>query len=235
MAVTFETINDANVVQIDDVNKSLQLYDKRTINVPQVANIYFTNFQISCPSVPLVCIRPVNQIAAACTGIREQGNGTYLITIVAANVTPVEVFVFIEASIQSSTLGLQLFNANGELTFDAMAKWLKVASIFNPILPPSGKTPVPDASRKYAFTYCSCSRGWTEDAFIYDGIADITFQRHTSAGYFTAGNTDFMVSGVVTYNLFYSQSRPGQSGPDNEYDEGFSGHAIVMLVDVTNY
>lgn len=235
MATTFEVINDDNTVLIDDEHKSLQLYDKRTVNVPRVANMYYLHFQMTCPKVPLVCVRPLGQIAAVCTGIRDTGNNIYSITIVAAGVTSVEVFTFIEASITPSTYGLQLFNQNGELTFDALSKWLKVVKLFDPMLPPSGNTLLPDSTKKYAYTHCTCSRGWTEDAFIYDGNADITFQRHTSAGFFTADNKYYAQMGVVTENIFYSENRAGQSGPDNEYDEKFVGTNLIMLVDVTNY
>lgn len=242
MATTFECINEDNIVQLDDDNKAFSLLDVRTVNLVKTYGLYFTKFNISTFYMPLVAVRNLGIGSAVCTGV-VQTSGGYEITIVGNAAIPVKVYSFGLKPIEQSTYGLQLFNANGDLAFDALSKWIKVVKPFlpnNPHYPPNLPFPdyfyevLPDASKTYAVVSSSLRRRWEESAFWFDGYWTGSGTCYVDAIKFS-GNQAILDVAFTTYWDVNTRD-PYDPGDADFYDIGSQvGSSKYLLLDVTGY
>lgn len=235
MAVTFEAINDEGILQIDDENKALALIDKRTLNIVNQNGLFYQRFVLTTTVAPLVTVRNTGNRQAICTGIKAVSGG-YEICIVADNAGEVVVYSFGQVPVTQSNFGLQLFNAQGELTFDALSKWIKVAAITTSDYAQTYVPPTLDTSKQYAYAGCTLERGWSEASFWFDNYWTGDGSAYCSS--LSIGSNNVVTPGQVntaywTINEFDSQY-PGDA--DYRWDARHQGtFSTFMLIDVTGY
>lgn len=235
MAVTFETVNDAHITQIDDEHKALSLIDIRTLTLTNKSNLFYERFVLQTSAAPLVAVRNIANIFVICTGIKAVTGG-YEICIVGSGVGQVKVYTFGQVPITQSKLGIQLFNAQGELTFDALSKWIKIVALFTKDYGSMPTPPTLELSKQYAFAGCSLERGWSEAAFWFDnywtgdGSAYCAAMRLETNNVITAGE-------VNTAAWIINESDPNYPGDqDYRWDAVHQGtFSTFMILDVTGY
>lgn len=235
MAVTFETTNDDHILQVDDEHKALSLIDVRTLTLTNRSNLFYERFVIATSVAPLVAVRNIANIFVICTGIKAVVGG-YEVCIVGSGVGQVKVYSFGQVPITQSTLGLQLFNAKEELTFDALSKWIKVVALYTRDYNGTNIPPTLATGRQYAFAGCSLERGWSEAAFWFDNYWTGDGSAYCTAIRLEANNT-ITAGEVNTAAWIINESDPNYPGDqDYRWDAVHQGtFSTYMLLDVTGY
>jgi len=135
----------------------------------------------------------------------------------------IEVYGFADQTITPTNSGLQLYNAAGVLTFDAGAKWLRVADIHRSAV--SGASwPWPSTSRKYAAGFGSYPKRST-------GAAQAGLPYWVLRSYMiSVGPANVMVGeGPITSRLV------GGGGDPPPGNSPLMQPPTLMVIDVTNY
>lgn len=136
MPIGFQVINDFGSYQIDDYYQNLFLDKKVRINktslkkYPQ-GNFYYYDLSFVSDTPPVVAVGVYDGVSTACYGLKQSKNQYTAKIIASSNNQDVDVYVFNTLNGSSSTYGLQVFDENGKLIFDALKKPLRLVGIQN--------------------------------------------------------------------------------------------------------
>lgn len=242
MATSFECINDNDIVQIDDENKAFSLIDVRTVTLVDYSGVIYAKFTLTTTAMPLIAVRNLGTGTAICSGVKAVSGG-YEVTIIGDTAVQVRVYSFGLVPINQSNYGLQLFNASGEITFDALSKWIKVVKTFlpsTPHYPPNLPFPdyyyedLPDSNKTYAIAACSLKRFWKESAFWSDNYWDGEGSCYVHAIKVVNNQAILGYANTVHWTIHdYDSNVPGDQDFYENGDE--IGTSLFLLLDVTGY
>ncbi len=148
MPTGFEAIGDAGNYQIDSSFANMALIRSGALYSEQYTNGSTTNTN---PTRVAVTVNAGEVLAVACTALCAVGSivgTTVYVYVSAAAGTLVEYYIFKPGDTSVSSVGMQIFNESGQITFDSGWKLFDVRHIL------AGYTSVTLAvGRKYAFVH----------------------------------------------------------------------------------
>lgn len=166
MPAGLQVINDFGTIQIDSEWQNYALVDVQTVTSVQNAQLFpgaffrgsiYTN-SFESDLVFAHCASPFSIVGTSYVNSQRR------VGVATRNTVgiPVTFYSFRKQPIQASTFGLQVFNAAGELTFDAASKFAKIVRVLSAsqVFNGSGTISLP-ANRKYAVcipSFCGISR-----------------------------------------------------------------------------
>lgn len=158
----FQVFNESGGFVIDGSYMNLSLASKSTAATVPNGNFNQTRFTYSSPSAvsvpPILAIQcPVRVVIS---GPVVSGNTYDWLVVSYAGATSVTGFVFVEPAKSGNTYGLQVFNENEDLVFDATFPYMRVIDL---IAPPETNN-APDAMTR-----------------TYQGVESIAFFQNTLA------------------------------------------------------
>lgn len=172
MPIGFQVINDFGSYQIDDYYQNLFLDNKYTIDKRRLiknpnSNFYYHDLVFTSDTPPVVAVGVYDNINTACYGMKQVGNQYTAKIATSSNTQDIDIYVFNTLNGSSSTYGLQVFDENGKLIFDALKKPLRLVSIQNQN---SKSTPMLESGRKYAVCH---NRHFTHKVFTHIDVMNV--------------------------------------------------------------
>jgi hypothetical protein len=232
MNAGIQIINDHGTILIDDKSPCLQLRAKYTLNVRSGAAPGIDNISIPNVQAPLFAIRPhvagkrvyIANVAATATPTTKllQLRQTLGVGWDESSSVNVDIYHFDKPLPPTSNTGLQVFDAAGNCTFDAMGKTAVVVGVADAPVAPIVVTP--PSGRVYAFASPAPYK-----RFFMENDSGTNYNNHYgNLGAILANGAVWMMpAGEVIYG-----TEPG-SGPD--IDIHYYGTPMMLAIDVTGY
>lgn len=230
MPVGFESVGDSGSYQVDSDFKNLAMIRSGTVNSQTYTNGETTN---TAPTRVAITLNDGEILAIACTqycafGSRI-GNVAYVYVNAAAG-QAVQYYIFQSGGAAASNFGLQVFNENGELTFDAGWNLFDVRHVLSGY----GSVNLP-AGKKYAFVHSQIATRITYTKVV-NGIAPNSFVSFVRVTDFSSVriNGGLVECQLSTVDAGGTRPSPGTgSSYTNQYNNGIN--PIALIIDVTGF
>ncbi|MFJ4347803.1 hypothetical protein [Pseudomonas sp. NPDC089401] len=223
------------LVQIDDTWVNFAMVSKQSLtsadNIPfDGTYVRGVQFFVSSPQ-DLVFVHSTSEFGFMMRRIETNGNNRCIVVTKALGVV-IEVFVFRKQPPAASLFGLQIWNAGGELVFDAASKFCKVTGVI-PAFTGSGSYSQP-AGKKYAICFPQYMGRWTAD-YVPSSSGEIPFYRHAWYTYFLYCRSDGVtLTGLYPYMALEAPWYVPVPPTPPSYDRYYTGGGS-LIADVTNY
>jgi hypothetical protein len=216
MPTGFQSINDWGTVQFDENYSAVGLRAAPVITVAGYPNkTYYDVYGVS----PMLFLGNTNGIGVVVLSRVYIGTNLWRFTLRANSQADVKLYIFDKGPPAASNSGMQVFNASGELTYDAAYMVLTLKDVFQVTGTGPNSFSIPQDGRSYAAAM-SFSRMWVEKRPITHSPWDLYQEA-------------MWVSGTSIYIDDIKVGSVGGEDPGSNRPKSTRGPPQVLLADVT--
>lgn len=128
MTAGFRVLNENGVLQIDESYQNFQLKQKTSISLAASEVGQLKTLAFDGSSSAIVAVRSTVGFVAVARTVYNGSTWTYDFRCLSSSATTITVYVFDVGVVQSETLGLVVWNAQGKQVFHSSGKPLRVTS-----------------------------------------------------------------------------------------------------------